>query len=248
AATHEKAADLINSAKLELRNKSRAWLFWTLFIGLLAGLAHNALLLSEDELFAGLSNPRTAMPTVSAQIIWIVMTALISSLMDIALLFRRLANSLPIDPLTARHLTPIGSVAVSTTLAIIGAQAAFTLMFIDPELHPVTFIPGFIGTTIPMVFIFLLPIWPAHRRLAMAKRAALFQADAELSALRRSGAEARNDYAALQPVLTYRREISSAPEWPFDTSVVGRLFLYLIIPPLTWVGAALIEILVDTAI
>ncbi len=248
AATEPMFAGLIGSLKVDLRHKSRPWLIWTLTIGFLFGLAHNALLLSEDELFAGLSNPRTAMPTLITLIIWVLMTSLISSLVEIALMFRRLAKTLPVDPLTARTLTPIGSVAVSTTLAIIGAQAAFPLMFLDPDLNPVTFIPGFIATAVPMLFIFLMPVWPAHRRLANAKRAALFQADTELQQLRGSSASTRNDYVALQPVLTYRREISEAPEWPFDTSVVGRLLLYLIIPPLTWVGAALIEILVDTAI
>jgi len=34
-------------------------------------------------------------------------------------------------------------------------------------------------------------------------------------------------------------------EWPFDVGVITRLGLYLIIPPLTWIGAVLIERLVD---
>ena len=29
---------------------------------------------------------------------------------------------------------------------------------------------------------------------------------------------------------------------------MGRLAIYLIIPPLTWIGAALIEILIDAAL
>ena len=36
--------------------------------------------------------------------------------------------------------------------------------------------------------------------------------------------------------------------WPFDTGALTRLSLYLIIPPLTWAGAALIERLVDSAL
>ena len=34
-------------------------------------------------------------------------------------------------------------------------------------------------------------------------------------------------------------------EWPFDVGVMTRLAFYLVIPPLTWVGAALIENAVD---
>ena len=49
-------------------------------------------------------------------------------------------------------------------------------------------------------------------------------------------------------MLTYRHEVESTSEWPFDTSVMGRLGIYLVIPPLTWVGAALIEMLLDTVL
>ncbi|MEZ5504311.1 MAG: hypothetical protein R3E50_17250 [Halioglobus sp.] len=34
-------------------------------------------------------------------------------------------------------------------------------------------------------------------------------------------------------------------EWPFDFPALLRLGLYLILPPLAWVGAALIQNLVD---
>ena len=51
---------------------------------------------------------------------------------------------------------------------------------------------------------------------------------------------------SLQPLLDYRRVIKQVSEWPFDSTVMFRLLFYFIIPPLTWVGAALIERLVDT--
>ena len=51
--------------------------------------------------------------------------------------------------------------------------------------------------------------------------------------------------SAVTRLLIYRREIQQAPEWPFDMPALTRLGLYLILPPLTWVAAALIENLVD---
>jgi hypothetical protein len=53
------------------------------------------------------------------------------------------------------------------------------------------------------------------------------------------------DYATIAPLLIYRREIGRISDWPMDINVVTRLGLYLIIVPLTWVGAALIENAVD---
>ena len=45
----------------------------------------------------------------------------------------------------------------------------------------------------------------------------------------------------LVPLLNYRREIVQVSTWPFDVGNMTRLAFYLIIPPLTWAGAALIE-------
>ena len=50
----------------------------------------------------------------------------------------------------------------------------------------------------------------------------------------------------LSPLLSYRREIAGVSTWPFDMGNLTTLMLYLIIPPVTWIGAALIENLVDS--
>ena len=50
---------------------------------------------------------------------------------------------------------------------------------------------------------------------------------------------------ALASLLVYRREIMMVSTWPFDLGNIAKLSFYMIIPPLTWVAAALIENLVD---
>jgi hypothetical protein len=47
------------------------------------------------------------------------------------------------------------------------------------------------------------------------------------------------------PLLAYRREIRAISEWPFDLGSATRFGLILVIPPLTWIGAALVERLLD---
>jgi hypothetical protein len=58
-------------------------------------------------------------------------------------------------------------------------------------------------------------------------------------------AQDRDDYARLVPLLTLRREVHGITEWPVDVGLLARLGLYLVIVPLTWIGAALIENIVD---
>jgi hypothetical protein len=42
-------------------------------------------------------------------------------------------------------------------------------------------------------------------------------------------------------LLTYRRELVARRIWPVDAGMWGRLLLYLVLPPLSWVAAALVE-------
>ena len=96
--------------------------------------------------------------------------------------------------------------------------------------------------------MFLLPVWPVHRRIVTAKRSELDRVSVEIVDQTQATPDDQRCYVLLNPLLTYRREITAVPEWPFDTSVIGRLAVYLIIPPLTWIGAAMIENLIDSAL
>lgn len=221
----------------------------TLAVGFSAGALHNGLLLTERDLFGALPLPVTLLSIAVTMAIWIVMSSVVSSLVENAVLFNRLARQIKVNLLNVRALMPFGSVAVSSTLALIGAQAAFPVLMINSDAHWIIFVPGLIATGIPMIFLFLLPVLPVHRQIMNAKRQALDQVNRDIFLqVPATGTDDAPAYTALQPLLLYRREVAATSEWPFDTSVLGRLAFYLIIPPLTWIGAALIEILVDTAI
>jgi len=229
-------------------HKSSRWNAVALFLGLLAGCAHNAVMLAGNSPFYFFSSVQNFLPFITTMLIWLIMTCVISSLIDNALLFRNLARRININLLNPRSLTPFGSVAVSSTLAMIGAQAAFPAMMLETDVAYITFVPGLIATGAPMIFMFLLPVWPIHRRIVAAKRTELDRVSREIINQPQAKPDDQRTYALLNPVLTYRREIAAVPEWPFDTSVIGRLAFYLIIPPLTWIGAAMIENLIDSAL
>ncbi|MCP4003755.1 MAG: hypothetical protein GY725_06125 [bacterium] len=207
---------------------------------------------SGDELRALVGHPTGLLLNSSTILLWIVMSFVISALIDNARLFNRCAGLLRVDLLNTRALTPFAAVAVSSTLAIIGTLAAFPLMNLDGTVDRLALIPGFAAISVPMVALFILPIWPVHRRLAQEKRRELDRLDSEIAAAsqgeKRTDDESRPDLELLVPLLAFRREIIQVSEWPFDLSMVTRLLFYLIIPPLTWVGAALIENLVEAAL
>jgi hypothetical protein len=150
--------------------------------------------------------------------------------------------------LDAYNLLPFARVSINSSLAIIGALSLFPLIGMENGLNLTKSLPGAIAILVPLMIIFIIPIWPIHRRLARLKEQELTILNKRIAAS--LNADGGVDIEAekldtLLPLLNYRREIIQISTWPFDLGNITRFALYLIIPPLTWVGAALIENLVD---
>lgn len=190
--------------------------------------------------------------TLGAILVWLVMTSVVSMLIQQAALFARLgANNVRISLLNTRKLLPFARVSISNSLAVIGALALFPLMGIDSELNLAQSLPGAITTLIPLIVIFTIPVWPVHKRLASMKEQEMADLDKQIEECNGMEASVASNPQLLEkilPLINYRREISEVSTWPFDAGVVTRLSFYLIIPPITWAGAALIENLVDSVI
>ena len=182
---------------------------------------------------------------VGTILIWVVMNTVISVLVINARVFSQLGkHHIKIDLFQPHRLLPFARVATSSTLSLIGALALFPILFFDSDTPLSGALPGFIATAIPIFLLLAVPIWPVHRRLLKAKEEMLLQTQI---LIRDKTAEitieslGQNKVEALAPLLTFQRHISQISSWPFDLGALTRLALYLIIPPLTWVGAALIE-------
>lgn len=227
--------------------KPLRWCVIVTTIGLMSGIGHNLLLYASPAALVAQISSSLAAASVAAGtlLIWLVFTTVLAALLDNALLLNRLARRARVQLFDSRSLQPFATVAVISTLAIIGAQAAFPIMTIEGGMEPLAFIPGLLATGIPLLLLAALPVWPVHRRLRDHKRAILADLDRRIRVLPLPDPEQPESFEPLVPLLAYRREVAQAPEWPFDVGVLARLGLYLIIPPLTWVGAALIENVVD---
>lgn len=88
-----------------------------------------------------------------------------------------------------------------------------------------------------------LPTRGAHRVLSEAKRI-------ELVRVRREIADARRDRAddRLPGLLAWEGRIERVSEWPVDAASLRRLGIFVLLPLGSWVGAALVERLVDAAL
>lgn len=247
AASARLPADTLDQWRGKIRNKSARWVLINLVIGVSLWSLQSLVLTGGWQPMWSylLGGPFQFAGAVAPLPVWIFMTCCLHALIDNARLFRDLSAQVPVDIHNTPALMPFGAMAVSSTLLIIGALALFPIMWLGGEISPWTTIPGVITTMLPMAYLISAPIWPVHRRLQQHKRAALRRAQVQIND---HTASERTDIATLVPLLSYRHELQSIPDWPLDLGILSRLLFYLIIVPVTWVGAALIEILVDLSL
>ena len=101
-----------------------------------------------------------------------------------------------------------------------------------------------------LVGIVALPLRGIRRRIREARTAALTQLDAQYDAISQGGLTAAEpqQLSAMDTVLDMRERVAQAPGWPMNLAGVRRILLYVVLPPLTWAAAALVEMLIDAAV
>ena len=228
-------------------------LLWQLLVAALATLgagAHLGAIYASrgSSLFAELAAGTDLAGDLGAVAVWLAMTTAMASLLQNGRRVGRLAHHLrEIDLLRADRLLPFARIAIVSTLSLTGSLALFPFLMIDVGASPTTVLPGLVATLLPMGALLLLPLLPARREITAEKARQLARINLRLASLRAGSGYERN-FRQVSTLLDMREHIERVPDWPVNTGVIGRLGFYLIIPPLTWVGAAMIENLVDAVL
>lgn len=225
-----------------------------LLICLLAGLAHNAFL--QDTLlgvFAAVtSSPIALGGALGTMLSWFVVSHIVIAFVQNAHTFATIGERyVEVDLLQPDNHNLIGRAALLPTLGLIGTQALYPLLWLDGNLSLIAALPGFLVTLTSLVYLFIRSTLPLHRRLSRVKEEQLRLINNRIQQLRKGAADdapAGQQLIELQALLDHRTYLQACPEWPFKVTTVVRWSLYLLIPPLTWVGAALIENVVDLAL
>jgi len=236
------------SLRDQISHRSLSWQVFNLFIGTMFWLVQSWFLAGG---FAGMLNSLTgsvtaALMAVGALPVWLTFSLAIHAMINNAQLFRRLARVVKVDVLHTDSLMAFGRMAVSAVLVVVGAQASFSIMFFGGVDTPWAWGPGLVLTTIAMGYLLFGPVMPLRDRLRSGKALALADVDSALRSTSGLGQLAdHTNRRQVSELLAIRQQLRAVPEWPFDMDLLARLGIYLIIVPLTWVGAALIENVVD---
>lgn len=133
----------------------------------------------------------------------------------------------------------------SSLLAVISLSISANL-WLDPNspvVGTVTTLAFLVGTA---VLALLLPTWGIHVRLKASKHAELSQLRKSIASRRDPETRSVSDAQQLRADLALERRLMEISEWPFDAGSYGRVALYIMLGLGSWVGAALVERLLES--
>ena len=139
-------------------------------------------------------------------------------------------------PSTGRPFAQAGTLYL---LIIMGALALMPLQALDASYRVDNYSWGFAVGVPAAIVLPLLAMHGIRKATLVAKRAELAQLDAAIAVAPRDLDASATQ--ALNALLDRRAYVSDQHGWPMDVRMVSRAAFYVIIPPLAWVGAALVE-------
>lgn len=215
---------------------------WTMTgLGALFGVGHSALL--GLGALGGLVGTTQAFGTT---MLWITMFWTIPPLLANADVFSLLGSRARPELTRPDRLAPFGATAMRPTLFVIAMLCAYPVLvlstgqdFIGPSLI------GFVASFASMFGLFFLPLRGIRRKIRETRKADLAEIDWRIDSLGKPSLDELERLRDLETLLVLRARVASAPTWPLDLAGLRRFLLYVVLPPLTWAAAAIVEMLID---
>lgn len=146
-----------------------------------------------------------------------------------------------VDLLDLSPLSPFVKQGLLTALSIIGFVSICILFLLEPGQWPAVVI--LVGLTIPLALLgLLLPVRGLHQLIREAKQAEIVWTRERIRQSRPllHSMTPEKSSGKMGDLEAYLRLIEDVPEWPFQTSTIVRVVLYLMIPIASWFGGLLI--------
>ena len=132
----------------------------------------------------------------------------------------------------------------SSLLAVVGLSISANL-WLDPNSPTVGTIASVIMLVAASALALLLPTWGIHQRLKSTRETELREVHAAIVARKDPQSRTVDDAQQLRADLAIEARLNEVSEWPFDAGSYGRVALYIVLGLGSWVGAALVERLLE---
>ena len=151
-----------------------------------------------------------------------------------------------IDLFDTSLIRPYAQQGVRTSLLAVVCLSISANLWLDPKAPA-------IGTAVSLIMLvgasglaLVLPTWGIHQQLKTLKQAELRQVRQAIAARRDPDTRTVDDAQQLRADLAIERRLMEISEWPFDAGSYGRVALYIFLGFGSWVGAALVERLLES--
>jgi len=183
---------------------------------------------------------------------WVASRAMLLELM-LGHEFSRLGDRLaPTDLLDRSQLAPFGRRALRNVMLWMLLAAFLSLNYLREGWASSLLAVALAGLALFALAAFLLPLLGARRRIAEIKQAELLRVRGVIRTTRTALFERPESQAApggrLADLLAWESRVEAVSEWPIDASVLLRLGFYLTVGLGSWVGAAMVERILDVAL
>lgn len=135
---------------------------------------------------------------------------------------------------------------VSSSLLAVVSLSVTANLWMDPDSPAIGTIMALVLLVGAAVVALVLPTWGIHKRLKEVKQVELKQIRTAIASRLDPDARSLEDAQQLRTDLALEQRVNEISEWPFDTGSYGRVALYLFLGVGSWVGAALVEQMLDS--
>ncbi len=185
-----------------------------------------------------------------AMLAWIVICQLVTLTLVNIRAFSKLSKFAKVDLVNTNLLAPFLMVGVSTFWIFALSYAIIPIAFIqDLDLLR----PSIMAMLVTLPFAFLVLVIPAlsiRSRIRQVRLAELNRVKqallGEREALRESRLQDEMDSVTTSSLLQYRQYLQTLSDWPADDTALRRLFVYIVVPMVSWAVAFAFEQFVET--
>lgn len=210
------------------------WRWLVLGFGLFFGISQNSLF-AESIWQTGQTTLLDLIFVTQSIILWVVVADATAWRVNVSYSVSLLAKKMQVDVYNVDKFKPIARMATLDVLFVAGAMAFMPLQSLDAEFRIWNYQAGFFVGTLAAIFLFLVPLRGARERIRTLKTDKLDQLRNTLAQI------PADDISRLETQLSHIDRVSDIADWPIDLKLISRVIGYVIIPPVAWIGASLVE-------
>lgn len=170
------------------------------------------------------------------------MFLLIWSALEVSRTARRVYS---IDLLDTALVEPYAQHGVRCSLLTVVGLSISSNLWLDPNSPALATVTTLIMLVSATAIALFLPTWGIHKRLKTLKQKELKEVRSAITERRNPHDRSAEDALQLRADLALERRLTDVSEWPFDAGSYARVILYIFLGLGSWIGAALVERLLE---